>query len=90
MRNIERAKIALGDLYPQATVRAEAHTVNVVPYGTGYAEGSAVLTCYEFRITLADGRRVLCREMYTDDFFSEMSIDEIGALLRDICVADGD
>ena len=85
MRNIERAKIALQDAYSEATVDAKSYVVNLSPYSGDYGNGSSVITCYGFNITLKDGRRVVCNEMYTDEFFSEMSIDSIRRFLEERC-----
>ncbi len=86
MRNIERAKMALEDLYPEATVQVESRVVNLSPYSEGLGAETSTITCYGFNTILKSGQRVVCSEMYTDDYFSEMSIDAIRSYLQERCV----
>jgi hypothetical protein len=83
MRNINRAKIAFEDLYPDATVRVDSHVVNLSQDG---GHNASVVTCYGFRGDFSDGRFVVCPEWCTDDYFSEISMDEMRSYFEERCL----
>lgn len=84
VHNIERAKLALEMLYPNATVEVESHVVNLSAEG-GYGENTSVSTCHGFKASLPDGRRLVCVEWYTDEYFEGVSLDDLKSFFEERC-----